>query len=503
MSESAARAVSAVRALAASEVLDLEALTRLFLSAHGRLVAECLLVVAVLYLLLVPRFRYTRRDDVPLTEAEIDQLCAEWQPQPLAPPPVDGETGRPDDDGADAAPLVSSPPLRTVIANGRETLNFGSANFLMAGGDASITERCIATISKYGTGACGPRGFYGTIDVHLELEGRLAAFLGQEACAIYSYDVATPASVIPAFARRGDVIMIDESCSWAIQQGCALSRATVVRYKHNDAGDLEARMADVERQRRRRGAPLTRRFVIAEGINACDGTLAPLPEIVRVKDANKYRLIVDESLSLGVLGAAGRGALEHWGLSCDDATAVVGSMGTALGSMGGFCVGKWEVVDHQRINASGYVFSAALPPFLATAAIGALDLLESPEGPARAAAARANAQRMRSLLRRAGGAPGLRVVGGKHDDNSPVVHLVLDPPAGTPGEAHERLTAVRDGCLKEGVLVAVARRSRIDAAVAAPSLKVMPLSGHSDADLQQCAEVLAQAARDALASKAA
>jgi len=226
-----------------------------------------LLVCIVVALFVMKPAEGPPRKEKPLTEQEIDELCEEWAPEPLEPP------------GAPPAPapvVMTGPPLPHVtVGGGRSLVNLATSNFLGMSGRKDVEDRCAATVAKYGTGACGPRGFYGTLDVHLDLERRLARFLGTEECIIYSYDVATVSSVIPAFAKRQDVVVSDAGAHWAVQQGCLLSRAHGATFAHNDPADLERTIGDMER--RLRGRPPFRRFLVVEGVYQDTGDICPLP----------------------------------------------------------------------------------------------------------------------------------------------------------------------------------------------------------------------------------
>ena len=319
------------------------------------------------------------------------------------------------------------------IANKR-VLDFASLDFLGLAGDPAISEAAERAIAKYGVGSCGPRGFYGTIDVHLDLERSLAEFYGTDEAILYSYDLATAPSVLPAFASARDVVVLDDAAPWALSNGAALSRARVRRFAHGSAASLEAVLKSLEDEDARAHRPPCRRFIVVEGVAASDGAVAPLPEIVRLKRKYKYRLVVDESLALGALGEKGRGACEHFGLlpagvtaalegekeqgkkeegqkerkkkekeeargaekkpedgeggeadgaggdEVPDVDVVIATLGGALASVGGFCAASREIVDHQRLSGAGYCFSASLPPFLAVAAGEALARLSSGGG---------------------------------------------------------------------------------------------------------------------------
>jgi len=236
-------------------------------------------------------------------------------------------------------------------------------------------ETCIR---KYGVGSCGPRGFYGTFDVHLKLEEAIAEFMNLEETALYSYGFATISSAIPSYAKNGDIVFADESVNFSIQKGLQASRSTIKYFKHNDYEDLK-RLLDEQLEldlKNPKKAKTKKRFCIVEGIYAKTGTMCPLVEINQLCLQHKVRLFVDESISFGVLGATGRGITEYLNVPVRDIDFISGTMEYAFASYGGFVVGSSYVVDHQRISGLGYCFSASLPPMLAGAGLHALNLIK-------------------------------------------------------------------------------------------------------------------------------
>mmetsp|Transcript_5160 Transcript_5160/g.12599 ORF Transcript_5160/g.12599 Transcript_5160/m.12599 type:complete len:493 (+) Transcript_5160:89-1567(+) len=458
-----------------------------FIANHGHFVVEVVLVLIILYLIL-QKGRPSGRDLEPLTEKEVESLCKEWEPEPLCPPMSESEKHK-------TFPIVSSTSGAQAVVDGRDVVNFCSSNFLGLSRHGDILSSCKETLQKYGCGSCGPRGFYGTIDVHLELEDRLSRFMGTEEAIIYSYDMSTLPSIIPAFANRKDLIICDESVNFAIQNGCNLSRSRVLKFRHNDVADLRRLMEAVAEEDRLSGKKLNRKYVVVEGIYANTGDIAPLDEIFRAKEDHKYRLIVDESYSLGVLGPTGRGACEHFGI-LGRAEIVAASMSNALASVGGFCCGDREICDHQRLSGSGYCFSASLPPFLATAALRALDVIED-DGAARISAVQANAERLRALL--AANLKGLKVVSSNAVScASPLIHLRLsEPPLAMEVGAH-LLDKIVEHCLEGGVLLSVNTVSRLDASKPAPSIRVAVTAEHTEEDLAKIVDALVSACSNVL-----
>ncbi|PWZ36793.1 Long chain base biosynthesis protein 1a [Zea mays] len=199
-----------------------------------------------------------------------------------------------------------------TIVDGKEVVNFASANYLGLFGNEKIIDSCISSLEKYGVGSCGPRGFYGTIDVHLDCESKIAKFLGTPDSILYSYGISTIFSVIPAFCKKGDIIVADEDVHWAVQNGLHLSRSTMVYFKHNDMASLASTLEKLTRGNKR--AEKIRRYIVVESIYQNSGQIAPLDEIVRLKEKYRFRVILEESHSFGVLGKSGRGLDEHYGV---------------------------------------------------------------------------------------------------------------------------------------------------------------------------------------------
>uniref|UniRef100_A0A7I4Y7E9 Serine palmitoyltransferase 1 n=1 Tax=Haemonchus contortus TaxID=6289 RepID=A0A7I4Y7E9_HAECO len=304
-----------------------------------------------------------------------DQLIAEWKPDPLVP-------DSPQDHPVLNPKFADGKMTKYVRIDGKEYLNMATSNFLGFVGEKRIEERAKKTILKYGVGSCGPRGFYGTVDVHLELEADLARFMGCEEAVLYSYGFATIASAIPAYAKRGDVIFVDKGVNFAIQKGLQASRSRVEWFEHNDVDDLERLLKEQELRDKKdpKKAATTRRFIVVEGLYANTADLCPLPRIMELKWKYKVRVFIDESWSFGVIGNTGRGVTEHFGVPIIDVDMVMASLENAMASTGGFCVGRSYVVGHQRLSGLGYCFSASLPPLLATAASEGLRIIdEEPE----------------------------------------------------------------------------------------------------------------------------
>ncbi|CAH0730059.1 unnamed protein product, partial [Brenthis ino] len=299
------------------------------------------------------RMRKPKKPEDRLTKKKL----LEWKPLPLVDPNVE----------------VDKPPLMGKIDD--KVLNVGATSFLCFDKEPTITEKAITSLHKYGVGSCGPRGFYGTIDVHLELEERLAKFLQVEETCVYSYGFSTVASAIPAYAKKNDIIFADERVWFAIQKGIDAARSTVRYFKHNDMSDLE-RLLEQALQKKELN-PKRRAFLIAEAIYFNTGKMCPLRKLVELARRYKLRIMLDESLTIGVIGKHGRGITEHLNVPRDEIDLIVGSLEHSFATIGGFCAGTHFIVEHQRLSGLGYCFSASLPPMLTQAAITALDILEA------------------------------------------------------------------------------------------------------------------------------
>lgn len=174
----------------------------------------------------------------------------------------------------------SSTAENAVKIQEKQVLNLASTNFSGLAMNERVKEKAIECLRGYGVGSCGPSGFYGFFDVHIELENQLAAFLGAEAAIIYPQGFTTVCSAIPSFAKRGDIIVADKGVNFAIQKGLQISRSHIRWYDHNDMDSLEEVLEAIDRENKRTKAPLTRRFIVTDALFEADGQIADLPRIV-------------------------------------------------------------------------------------------------------------------------------------------------------------------------------------------------------------------------------
>ncbi|KAL8951680.1 MAG: hypothetical protein Q9222_002360 [Ikaeria aurantiellina] len=329
-----------------------------------------LFLFAVRYL-LAPKYSTSKKSYVQLTDEEIDELVDEWVPEPLVAPQTAFEEAE-----NEKRPVIVGPTgPKSRLSNGRMVTNVASLNFYNLAGNEALKEKAIQTLRTYGVGPCGPPGFYGTQDVHMKIEADIATHLGTTSCIVYAQAFSTISSVIPAFSKRGDIVVADKAVNFAIRKGMQISRSTVRWYEHNDMEDLQNVLASVVKEQA--GKPLTRRFIITEGLFENIGDMVDLVRIMELKQRYKFRLILDETWSFGVLGRTGAGVTEHQAVNVREVDMLVGSLAGPLCAGGGFCAGSSEIVEHQRLSASAYTFSAALPAMLATTASEVLAMLES------------------------------------------------------------------------------------------------------------------------------
>lgn len=451
------------------------------------LLLEALLILCIVRLLFFSKsYRVLERSD--LTDKEKEELIEEWTPDPLVPPV-------PQDHPALHYSIVSGEPGKKIVVNDKECINLASFNFLGLLNNKRVKKVALESLAKYGVGTCGPRGFYGTFDVHLELEEQIARFMRCEEAIIYAYGFSTIASAIPAYSKRGDIIYVDEAVCFAIQKGLQASRSNVIYFRHNDVADLERLLQQQQQEDRKnpKKARVVRRFLVVEGLYINTGDVCPLPDLVRLKYQYKVRIFLEESLSFGVLGETGRGVTEHFGVNIDDIDLISANMENALASIGGFCCGRSFVIDHQRLSGQGYCFSASLPPLLAAAAMEALSIVE--ECPDIFGELRKRSKHMHRALQ---DVPGLLLCG---ESLSPAIHLRLAEPSRSRDKDKRTLQRIAELCLEDGVALTQAQYlEKEEKFTLPPSLRVVVSVELTLEELELAAQVIRGAAGRVLAA---
>jgi glycine C-acetyltransferase len=263
---------------------------------------------------------------------------------------------------------LSSPQGAWLVVDGKQVLNFCSNNYLGLANHPRITQAAQEAVTKYGVGPAAVRSIAGTMDLHLELERRLAAFKGVEAAITFQSGFTANLGTIPALVGKDDAIFSDELNHASIIDGSRLSGARIIRYAHCDAADLERTLKE---QR----ANFPKALVITDGVFSMDGDIAPLDKIYAVTKDYDAILMVDDAHGEGVLGKGGRGIVDHYGLH-GKVDVEVGTLSKAFGVVGGVSAGNPLVVEWLRQRGRPFLFSSAMTVPDVAACLAALDLLE-------------------------------------------------------------------------------------------------------------------------------
>ncbi len=284
------------------------------------------------------------------------------------------------------------PDEHLTVAGHGAMLMLGSYSYLGLNGHPRINQAARDAVERYGTGTIGVRLLAGTLDIHKQLEARIAAFKGTETAVTFSSGFMANVSAITSIVGQGDVVICDKLDHASIVDGCRLSQADVVRFRHNDMAHLAACL---ERYQDRRI-----KLVVVDAVFSMDGDIIDLPEVSRLCRQHGAILMVDEAHSVGVLGATGHGIEEHFGLPADAVDVKLGTFSKAIPSVGGYVATSKSIADAIRMNARGFIYSAAATPSSAAAAIAALDVIEAE--PERVSRLHDNVRHFRQLLTRVG-----------------------------------------------------------------------------------------------------
>jgi 8-amino-7-oxononanoate synthase len=262
---------------------------------------------------------------------------------------------------------ISSAQDPVVTRKGRELVMLGSNNYLGLTSHPEVKAAAATALAVYGTGSAGSRLLNGTLDIHVELEERLAGFTKREAALTFSTGFQVNLGVLSCLLGRFDVALLDGLDHACIIDGCRLGFGKHYKFRHNDMGDLENKIEAVDNDR---GV-----LIVVDGVFSMEGDLADLPRIVELKNRYGGRLMVDDAHGIGVLGANGRGTAEHFGLE-HEVDLVMGTFSKSLATVGGFVAGDAHVIDYIKHNARSEIFSAAPPPASVAAAMKALEIVE-------------------------------------------------------------------------------------------------------------------------------
>lgn len=303
-----------------------------------------------------------------------------------------------------------------VQIEGRKIVMAGSNNYLGLTAHPKVKEAAINAVKKYGTGCSGSRYLTGTLDLHVELESRLAKFMGKEDCLLYSTGFQTAQGIIPTLVQPGEYVVSDKDNHACIVAGNLIANGAgtmvdktaqvVVRYKHNDMKHMETVISQLPLD-----AP---KLIVSDGVFSTSGEILDLPNLVKVAKKYNARILVDDAHAVGVIGKGGRGTASHFGLE-KETDMTMGTFSKTFASLGGFVVGDRSVINYLKHHAPALIFSASPTPASVASALAALDVLEAE--PWRIEKLMQNARKMRQGFK----AMGYRIV--EHD--SAVVPVII------------------------------------------------------------------------------
>lgn len=286
---------------------------------------------------------------------------------------------------------ISSAQDTEVIINGKEVLMFGSNSYLGLTNHPKIKEAAQKAIEKYGTGCAGSRFLNGTLDIHLELEKRLAAYVDKEAAVLFSTGFQVNLGVISCLLDRNDYLVLDEYNHASIIDGSRLSFSRSIKYAHNDMADLRTKLGRLPED--------SAKLIVADGIFSMEGDMVNLPEMVKIANEFGANIMMDDAHSLGVIGFNGSGTASHFNLT-NDVDLIMGTFSKSLASLGGFIAADEDTIEFIKHRARSLMFSASMPPAAVASVIAALDIIESE--PERIDKLWANTNHAKKLLLEAG-----------------------------------------------------------------------------------------------------
>ncbi|MEM1043161.1 MAG: pyridoxal phosphate-dependent aminotransferase family protein [Bacteroidota bacterium] len=261
-----------------------------------------------------------------------------------------------------------------AVIRGRKVIMAGSNNYLGLTNHPRVVEAAQQAIADYGTGCTGSRFLNGTLDLHLELERRLAAFMGKENCVLFSTGYMTNQGVVQCLASKGDLIFSDKDNHACIVAGTQTSLAETVRYRHDNVSHLERLLEKYDEER-----PEAGKLIVSDGVFSMNGKLAKIPELLALAREFDAALLIDDAHAIGVVGEGGRGSADVFGLR-GEIDLITGTFSKSFASLGGFVVGSDEVMEYIRHSASTHIFSASMPAANVATVLACLDILtEEPE----------------------------------------------------------------------------------------------------------------------------
>ncbi len=257
-----------------------------------------------------------------------------------------------------------------VVIDGKTCVMIGSNNYLGLVNHPEVKEAAAAAARKYGSGCTGSPFLNGTIDLHLELQHRLAEFAGTEDALVFSTGFQTNLGTVSCLAGKNDALVIDRQVHACIVDACRLSYGKTYKFAHNDMEDLDRVLTNIRHNNSRGGV-----MIVVDGVFSMEGDIIDLPALVNVAEKHEARVMVDDAHSVGVLGKTGAGTAEHFGLQ-DRVDLTMGTFSKSFASQGGFVAGRHEIIDYIRHFGRALIFSASITPASAAAVLAALDIIQ-------------------------------------------------------------------------------------------------------------------------------
>jgi 8-amino-7-oxononanoate synthase len=264
--------------------------------------------------------------------------------------------------------MIESDQDTVVTIKGKKVLMFGSNSYMGLTNHPKIKEACKKAIDKYGSGCAGSRFLNGTLDIHIELENKLAEFVNKDATLVYSTGFQVNIGVIPTVTGRNDYILIDEMDHASIIEATRLAFAKVMKYRHNDMVSLERLLKKCE--------PNRIKLIVVDGVFSMDGDIVDLPGIVQLAEKYDATVMVDDAHAIGVIGENGSGTASHFGLT-DKVDLIMGTFSKSLASLGGFIASDFETINYIKHHSRSLMFSASITPASAAAVLAALEIIKS------------------------------------------------------------------------------------------------------------------------------
>jgi 8-amino-7-oxononanoate synthase len=354
----------------------------------------------------------------------------------------------------------------TIHLDGREMIMLSSNDYLGLSFHPKVVEAGRAALVKWGTSTTGARPSNGSRTYHVELEQRMAAFLGREACHIHAAGYLSCLASVAAFAQKGDVILADKNVHSCLWDGIRLSNATVERFSHNNPDDLREVIATA--------SPQAPKMLVIEGVYSMEGHIARLPELSEIAEEHGCFTVLDDAHGFGVLGRQGRGTVDHFGLN-DCVDVICGSLSKSLASTGGFVAASKDVIEFLRTHSKQTIFSAAISPSQAACAQASLEIMQSE--PDHLEKLWSNTKKYRAILKGLGF--------DTWESETPAVPIVLG--------SKERVYPFWKALLEKGIFTVMATSPAVPAGK--DLIRTAVSAMHTDEQLEKIAAAMAYAAK--------